>query len=296
MRLVDFFFALRPMVLIPAWSFFIVGFGLARDDDRAAFPVARFVLLSLVLVATYLINQVVDYESDRINGKGLFLQRGIFSRRLYVGVAATCVALALAGAVGRSLSPGLIAASAALGVAYSVPPVRLVARPGWDLVANGLGYGCIALLLGAGESASTSAPWVARLAAGFLAVAAVFLHTTILDLEGDRSTWKRTSGVALGAVRTRNVAAWAATGGALSAWWAESTLLFVACAGLAVACLGAAVLSRWVSSRSVCVGGTAAFAGAAGVVQPVFLIAIVALTLLTRLYYKRRFALAYPAL
>ena len=36
MRLVDFFFAMRPLVLVPAWSFFVLGYGLASAESAAA--------------------------------------------------------------------------------------------------------------------------------------------------------------------------------------------------------------------------------------------------------------------
>ena len=296
MRLIDFFFALRPMVLVPAWSFVIVGYGLARADGATPFPSERFCLLTLVLVATYLINQVVDYESDRLNDKGFFLQRGIFSRRLYVVAAIACLALALATAWVRQRSPELLLASAFLGVAYSLPPARLVARPGIDLVANGVGYGCLALLLGAGDAWAWSAAWGARLGAGFLAVATVFVHTTLLDLDGDRKSGKRTLGVALGRRRARLLAMGLGLGCVASAWWSGSSLLIAACAALAAASVGAATTPRWLSSRTLCVGGTGLFVVVAGVYAPAFLVCIVALTFLTRLYYRRRFALAYPSL
>lgn len=296
MRWLDFFFALRPLVLVPAWSFFILGAGLAHADAGAAFPVVRLALLSLVLVATYLINQVIDFESDRINDKGYFLQRGIFSRRLYVVVASVCLMLALGAAVAGGHAPALLGASALLGLAYSIPPLRLSARAGLDLLANGLGYGCLALLLGAGDAWSWSVPWGARLAACFLAVAAVFLHTTALDIDGDQRTGKRTVGVVLGLARTRGVAAGVATSAAASAAWSGAPQLIAACTVLALACVWSGVAPRQVSSRSICVGGTALFAVIAAMFQPWFLVAILVLAALTRIYYKKRFSLAYPAL
>ncbi len=296
MRVIDFFFALRPLVLVPAWSFLIVGYGLARADGAIAFPAERFTLLTLVLVATYLVNQVIDYESDRINGKGFFLQRGIFSRRLYVVVAVVCLALALGAAFVRARSPLLLAAAAALGVAYSVPPVRLVARPGWDLVANSAGYGCLALLLGAGDAAVWSHAWLLRAGAGFCAVAAVFLHTTILDFDGDRRTGKRTSGVALGRTRARVLAAVFGTLAVACAAWTGAAWLLLACAALALVCVAGVAWPERVSSRTVCVGGTAVFALVAGAYVPAYLAALVMLVVVTRWYYRRRFALAYPSL
>jgi hypothetical protein len=61
---------------------------------------------------------------------------------------------------------------------------------------------------------------------------------------------------------------------AIAAWWATLRPLF--------------------GSRIVVVGGTAVFALAAGVEQPVFLAAVLLLVVQTRTYYRRRFGLAYP--
>jgi chlorophyll synthase len=322
MRLVDFFFALRPLVLVPACSFFLLGWEAARADHggHLAFPELRFLLFTMLMAGVYLANQVADYESDRLNAKGFFLQRGIFTRAQYVWVAVVLVAVSLEFAWIHGESMPLFGAAAALGLAYSVPPLRLSARPIADLLANGFGYGAVALLLGMGraygpgdvpgfpvapaEGWSGASPtpiafsvWWPRVAAAVLAVAAVFLHTTILDLEGDRRTGKRTTGVALGMPLSRAVAAAAGLGAALVAFRLEVFApLRIACAALAALGVTALLRPKWVSSRTVCVAATAAFAVAAGVPSPAFLGGLLVLAVATRIYYQKRFALAYPAL
>ena len=298
MRIVDFFFALRPLVLVPAWSFFLLGLGAARQGaPEAPFPVARLGCFTLVMAAAHLVNQVVDRESDLLNGKAFFLQRGIFAPRHYVLAAALLLGAGIGGAVWLHAAPAWIAAAAGLGLAYSVPPLRLAARPGADVAANAAGYGGIAVALGAG---GMSAAWGPRLpwlvASSALAVATVFLHTTLLDLDGDRCTGKRTAGVAWGASAARRLAAGfalaALLGALLSRWW----LPVAAAAALAALAVGGAVLPARVPSRRLCVGASALYAGAAGAAWMPFLPALVVLALLTRAYYRRRFQLVYPAL
>lgn len=297
MRIVDFLFALRPLVLVPAWSFFLLGVAVDSGGADAAFPGLRMLALSLVLAGAHLVNQVVDFETDRINRKGLFLQRGIFSRRTYVVAAAIAIAGGLGLALARGDARAGIAVAAGLGLAYSLPPLRLASRPGLDLLANGLGYGVVAFLLGAdGQTFSASPVWPALLAGSALEVAAVFVHTTLLDLEGDRLTSKRTLGLALGAARSRGVAAVAACGGAMAAVAAGHPALLAASAIVALLSIAALLRPSVRSSRFVCVGGTGAFAVAASVQAPSFAVALLVLTLLTRVYYRRRFALAYPSL
>ncbi len=289
MRLLDFCFALRPLVLIPAWSFFVLGWRLYAPSEP--FPAGRFAALSLVLAGAYLANQIVDRETDRLNGKGFFLQRGLFTPRTYTIAAAVLTVVGLGVAVWGDAAPRRILVAALLGFAYSVPPVRLAARAGLDLVANAAGYGVLALWIGAGDAKPT---W-AWLGTG-LAVAAVFVHTTLLDLEGDAHTGKRTIGVALGP-RLSRLLALALAAGAVGLVAPYRSMPLVTATGVVGALVAAnACLPRRVSSQVVCVGGTAAYALAAAQVAPAYGLALGALVAATRIYYRRRFDLAYPAL
>jgi 4-hydroxybenzoate polyprenyltransferase len=285
MRLLDFFFALRPLVLVPAWSFFVLGHALTETT----FPFLRFFLFTLCMCGVHLANQVADFETDRLNAKGLFLQRGVFSRRLYTIAAAAMLALALGVAAGTGAGIGTLALVCGLGLAYSLPPLRLSGRPILDLSANALGYGALALWFGTG---SADVP-VEYTVAGVCAVGAVFVHTTLLDVDGDARTGKVTTGVALGNRRAGVLAALLGTASLMCAVLAEEPMWIAACAFVAIAAWWA-TLRPLFGSRIVVVGGTAVFALAAGVEQPVFLAAVLLLVVQTRTYYRRRFGLAYP--
>jgi 4-hydroxybenzoate polyprenyltransferase len=292
MRLLDFFFALRPLVLVPAWTFFLLGAAAGTDP----FPAIRAAALTLVLCGGYLVNQIVDFETDRLNDKGFFLQRGIFTRRAYGVAASLFVVSGLTLALGFRESPLQVLVAAVLVLAYSVPPLRLCARPGADLLANAAGYGVLAPWIGAG-SAPLPAPVAVACA---LAVGAVFVHTTLLDAEGDRRTGKRTTGVVLGPRAARGLATVLAFGAAAASGFAVRDAEFIGLASasflLAVLCLANAVAAHRVSSRTVCTAASAAFALAACVLWPAFALILVALTVMTRWYYRRRFSLAYPSL
>ena len=285
MRLLDFFFALRPLVLLPAWSFFVLGHALTETP----FPFLRFFLFTLCMCGVHLANQVADFETDLLNAKGLFLQHGVFSRRLYASVAGTMLALALGVAAATRAGIGTLALVCGLGLAYSLPPLRLSARPVLDLLANAFGYGALALWFGAG---STSVP-AAYTVAGVCAVGAVFVHTTLLDVAGDARTRKISTGVALGGRGAGALAAVFGSAALVCAVITEQPVWIAACTFVAIAAWWALFRPRF-GSRIVVVGGTAMFALAAGVEQPVFLAFVLLLAALTRVYYRRRFGLAYP--
>ena len=83
-------------------------------------------------------------------------------------------------------------------------------------------------------------------------VGAVFLHTTLLDVDGDRRDGKITSGVWLGERRTRVLAAVLATTALAAAGMSSTVLLIVPCALLAL-------LTWFAGSQRISVWGTSLF-------------------------------------
>ena len=119
-------------------------------------------------------------------------------------------------------------------------------------------------------------------------VGAVFLHTTLLDLEGDRRHGKNTTGVLLGKRFTRVLAALLATVALVSSVMTSMPLLMGPCALLAL-------LTWFANSQRISVWGTAGFAIAAAVAYWRFGLMVMLLVVLTRIYYQRRFAIRYPS-
>ncbi len=85
------------------------------------------------------------------------------------------------------------AACALMAVLYSVPPVRLKARAGWDLIINMIGFGALTPLAGWGLSGRPLPPWFLAIAAGFaLLFGALYPATQIYQIAEDRARGDRT--------------------------------------------------------------------------------------------------------
>lgn len=198
----------RPTLLIPLWTMHILGAAQAAGGVAPVWaPAPRLVILglahTLLMAAAYVLNQLTDVETDASNSKLFLIADGLVSRRFVkVEMAALVVASAFVLAVGRvgdGQVVALFAISAALGALYSAPPVRLKGRPGLDVAANAVGYGCVAFAVGWLSVRPLTADAVRASVTYVLCVAATFMFTTIPDIDGDAAGGARTSGVALGA-------------------------------------------------------------------------------------------------
>jgi 4-hydroxybenzoate polyprenyltransferase len=299
----DYLFLLRPMILIPVWTFFLLGAHHANATTGAPLD-ARSILAGLASItaafgAVYIINQITDRETDLRNRKLFLIPHSIISIK-----AASMEAALLAGG---ALVIGYFALSAvyacvlalimALGAAYSLEPVRLKRRGILDVCANALGNGIL----------NTLAGWIALGAplTGLhllipypLAVASVHLTTTLADIEGDAGAGMRTSGVVLGRERGRIVSV--------------GLMILALVAAVAVgnrAALWAALLSLPLflipMKRSVpgelyagvllpAKAATLLFSFTAGFLFPSYIPFLAAVILCTRIYYRRRFGMSYP--
>jgi 4-hydroxybenzoate polyprenyltransferase len=254
------------------------------------------------MVTAYLINQVFDRDTDRRNNKGHFLTRGIFGVRTVVAMALASFALAslayqdTAPAQRPPLVAGLI-----LSLVYSLPPIRLCARPFLDLAANAVGYGGIAFLCGYLSFGASTASGIERSLPWALLVGATFLHTAILDVDGDRATGKATTAVLIGARPAALLALVLASGGLVAAWWGPGdrlTVTLLACS-LGLFVFGAASHLRDSPGRNrassyIVQGATLVVTVAAVVVEPRYLALVLPIVVASRYYYRERFGLSYP--
>jgi 4-hydroxybenzoate polyprenyltransferase len=92
-----------------------------------------------------------------------------------------------------------VAGVLALGWAYSVPPLRLKTRPGWDVAVNALVVGLVSPAAG---WAITDPPWAFPWQVGLIGVlfaAALYVPTTVTDLAADSEGGDTTFAVRFGA-------------------------------------------------------------------------------------------------
>lgn len=316
LRIGDYVFVMRPLILVPAWSFYLLGAAAGRRAAGAVpgplDPVSGvaspfycgFACLTAILVTAYLLNQVFDQESDRLNNKGHFLTRGIFSVRTIVLMAV--VVFLLATYFFRFVQPAQrvpLTIAVILSLGYSIPPLRLVARPFADLVANAVGYGAIAYVSGfaawtpqVAEAALFSIPYV-------LLVGATFLHTTIMDIEGDRGSDKKTTSVVIGIIPSAVLACMlSAMGLALAITYSllnygDRFGIVILGVVTAVFIASAARLRRAATSASsshAVQAATLVVTAPAVIAWPGYLFLLIPIVAAARLYYRARFGIKYP--
>ncbi|GAA3344850.1 hypothetical protein GCM10020358_49740 [Amorphoplanes nipponensis] len=193
-----------PVSWVPAYLGTVLA-GHAWLPARADVPralVALLVLGPLVWGAVLAQNDLHDLRSDRANPRKATapLVTGAVPaerlRRWYVVIAAAAVLSALL--VGPLFVLG-VAGVLLLGWAYSVPPLRLKTRPGWDVAVNAVVVGVVSPAAGwAITRTPWEFPWPFGLI-GLLFAAALYLPTTVTDLAADAGAGDTTFAVRFGA-------------------------------------------------------------------------------------------------
>ncbi len=203
MRVLDYIFAARPLLHLPIWSVYLVCLHYHLNltgGDFAATDLIMLAALSVMASSAYYFNQIYDRESDRQNRKVLFLQQGVMTEMNLRTASLTTALVSLIAAAWFSLQMLAVFATLFLmGYLYSAPPLRLKDRPFWGLFANAFGFGFLIPF--------TVMPHIDVHNAGllgwdtpfyfFLTIGGVYVLTTLPDRDGDRATGKRTVAVVL---------------------------------------------------------------------------------------------------
>lgn len=218
LKILDSIFLNRLLLLIPVWTVLILGWITGSENAGVGGELRGFsgggaslwislVLFSLIVSFIYIVNQIADIESDRINNKLFILPRKHLSVRFAWFLAVFNVIAGLTGAyLFFDIVMFLIFLSGfVVGILYNLPPAQLKDRAIGGAIANLLGHGVITYLVGwyaAKENVTVNIDFVLNalwfsLSAGF-ANAAVYLTTTIPDLEGDKKVGKKTFAVLYG--------------------------------------------------------------------------------------------------
>jgi 4-hydroxybenzoate polyprenyltransferase len=219
-RLCDYLFFLRPLLLVPVWTIFLLGYEKAPGKLVGFDPHLWIGLLALSTAfgGAFVLNQYFDVATDSRNRKCPFLHSGTIGRQAALAYYGALTLTSLGCLAWIPASAPYLLGVLVLGVLYSVPPWRWKDRPWLGLAANACAHGLLVFGLARAVSAGrlTDSLWAALpYVAG---VAAVYLLTTIPDLEGDRLSGKRTLAQVLGPERA---ARWAL------GWYLSASLLAV---------------------------------------------------------------------
>ena len=295
----DYVFLTRPTLFYPVWIFFLAG-AVGASGASAGTLGLPFAILGLITSFTllmggvYVWNQIADVETDRVNGKLFLLANGLVTVR---AAAVETVVLVLSGIGGAFLfnpKAGMIAFCLFLlsGLGYNAF-FRWKDRPIGGLAVNLAGGALIHL---AGWIAA-GGPWLQFHSAAYgLAGAAVYLHTTVPDREGDAKTGKVTFVVRYGMDATVLWAFAFDLTAAVTAFLIRDWILWIP----ATAALPLFVISwrrkRVRDSLRATQWSVMGLAAAVSVVYPLFLIPMFTVYLVSRYYYKKRFGFNYPQL
>jgi 4-hydroxybenzoate polyprenyltransferase len=220
----DCVFLLRIALLAPVWTILLVGWIASRASAKVSWVRSPFFCpdmsslylwlalagFSLVVASIYVVNQIADIESDRINHKLFLLPHGYLSPRTAWVLAGACGAAGIASAFYFDATmAALYGASLLLGFCYNLPPLRLKNRAWGGVIANIAGHGVLTFLVGwhaghfpGGEGGPALMRGLLSSLSPGAAIAAVFLATTIPDAEGDRLTKKKTFCIRYGEKKT----------------------------------------------------------------------------------------------
>ncbi|MEU4605277.1 UbiA prenyltransferase family protein [Kribbella sp. NPDC023972] len=159
-------------------------------EDWPRLIVGAVVMGPLVWLAVLAINDAYDLPSDRLNPRKS--KSPLLDGRITLRAVKRIAFAAAVAAVGISLHVGIVFAlgvllAVLLGYAYSVPPVRLKTRAGFDVAVNALALGAFGPLAGwaAVNPDLSDFPWLMGLQ-GTLAAVGLYLPTTLADLGADR--------------------------------------------------------------------------------------------------------------
>lgn len=241
-KFLDCFFLLRIPLLAPVWTIFLLGWitgteplmpgGRFTTALTATFFNQAWLMLagfSLIVASIYVVNQIVDIESDRINHKLFLLPHGFVSIRTAWILAFACAISGFIIAASKDMVfVAIFAASLFLGYCYNLPPFSLKNHAWGGVIANAAGHGFLTFIAGwyCSKYPSVLTPELIKnglisAIAPALANGAVFLATTIPDAEGDAKTGKQTFCVKFGPKPTARVSALLCAGACISAFFME---------------------------------------------------------------------------
>lgn len=302
MKLLDYIFAARPMLLLPVWSIFLVALHYHHELAEKTFSWPDLLILACLTILTaaaYYINQVYDKDSDERNSKLGFLQKRMVSARTLMAMYIIFSVLALSAAVFISTALFIIFLQLLLfSFIYSAPPFRLKDRPISGLFANAYSFGFLIPM--------SVMPFITQHNAGllgwdnplyfFLSVLGVHILTTIPDKAGDKATGKKTIGVILPLRAALFMALISFAGAALVAHYSNFLLLMI----IAVISTALTLTALLTSNLQIILAAAKIpillLTLLAGYFYPIYFLFVVALLFLTRAYYKRRFNVVYPGL
>ena len=312
-RFFDSFFVLRPTLIFPLWTMTLTGCWLNHLvkgkwiqwsgflSDKAGIGWQRWLLFSIAITAmyglVYLLNQLKDIQTDKINQKLFLVAEGALNRRHLIYESLILVFIAVVSLIiSKFAHLGLLVLIlfAVIGILYNFTPLALKQKPWGGIIAYAAG-GWMFLRLGemaygSGVSFFLELPYI-------VAFTSSCLLTNLPDKEGDIAEGKRTFVVVYGERITLGVASigfiLAAVIGVFNKDWVISIPSIITAPWMFIAYLKtdkerAIKVNKWaIFLLSLSVGIAFGF--------PVYILIIALYYPFARWYHYNRFGMCYPS-
>jgi 4-hydroxybenzoate polyprenyltransferase len=292
----DYFILLRPSLFLPLWTFFLLGAHQA-EGNLSLRAVVVFILYTILMGGVYILNQIIDRESDRRNEKLFLLSEDFIPlRNAYIEMLALFL-LSVFGSflLGKDIFIAFVI-SLFLGITYSIPPFETKGKPFLDILWNAAGYGLLAFIVGWLSGAPPARSMLIRGVPYFFAVAAVFVNTTIPDIEGDKEEGKITTGVFLGKEKTLLLGVFLDLIAVAISCLLRDYICLIG-AGLALPIF---LFAYFKQTKKSILFSFRAIPGILALlvffITPIIIPLFVFVVVIQKVYYKRRFDINYPAI
>ncbi|MFH2037623.1 MAG: prenyltransferase [Candidatus Zixiibacteriota bacterium] len=297
-KVIDMLFAARPMLLLPLWSIYIIVFSIINENDQFNRP-SYIILagLTLLTAGAYFLNQIYDYKTDLINNKLSFLQTGKISiNEMMAAYISVSVLGIIAGFIVATVSGIIFVIVWLIGYLYSAPPFRFKDRPIPGLLANAIGYGTVVPLTVPNFWEGTfDIRFYLAVYMTFM-VASAYLVTLIPDREGDLQAGKRTLAVKLSDRMLLFIGMVLLARTIFLGFDLNNVFLIILSSTALLLFLTAFIFKKGGLILLACKLPILLMTLVAGYYNAVYLVFIIVLLIMTRVYYKKRFGLIYPRL
>jgi 4-hydroxybenzoate polyprenyltransferase len=298
LKYLDYLFLIRPVLMPPVWTILLLGHRRSSQlFGENNLPGLGILLVTFLVGAVYVLNQIFDIESDRQNQKLFFLARGYISKRsaisemILLNLISVIPAFLISQELGFLFILGMI-----FGILYSTPPVSLKNRPIGGLMLNAFAHGNLAFLIGWSMNYSLSMRSLLFSLPYMFAVGAIYLNTTIPDIEGDRRAEKITLAVRWGKERVIILSSFLVAVAMVLSFLVKDIPFLIASA-LSFPFFIFSAFSK--KEREIILATKVSIlllSIAAGIFYTWYFVILIFGFVGTRLYYKARFNLDYPTL
>ncbi|MEA1986630.1 MAG: UbiA family prenyltransferase [Candidatus Marinimicrobia bacterium] len=304
LKFLDYIFVLRPTLFFPTWTMSLLGTIIALNSDEMNWTLIPdlsilfyLFLFTILMGALFIMNQLVDVKTDKINKKLFLIADGFISIKFAKWEMVILIILFFIGSIGNWLFMFLGFLQLLFwGIFYDYQPFNWKGKPFLGILSNMMG-GLLSMLMGWSIFHSyqdISLQVFLNFLPYLLGFASVYLLTTIPDEKGDEEDNKKTMAVKHGIKKTLLFALILIVGTVLVGIWNMDFKIIVP-AGLATPFFTFAYYKSSTKETLRAIRFGVFFLSMVVVVFQSWYLLLVTITFfVSKYYYKNRFNLNYP--